>query len=374
MKSLKNLLKNNMRVPFAELNREWAYFETDFLEAFKEFGRTGIYILGTATENFENNFASYHGYKYAVAVSTGLAALEISLLAVGVKAGDEVITVANSAVATSLAISNVGARPVFCDIKDNFLMAEDKIANLITEKTKAILPVHLFGQICDMKAINEIAARHNLIIIEDACQAHGANFKAESAINTKAFSFYPTKNLGALGEGGLVLTNDEKVRDFAAVYRNYGQQGRYNHIIKGNNYRADALQCLFLDIKLKKLADFIKTRRCIAQKYIKELSALPDLILPEFSEDGSYHLFVVRVLNNKREALKKYLSDQGIEALIHYPVTIKNQPCYAAEYKEIVLEKTDLLQTEILSLPCYPFLKKVEQDYVISEIKKFFKL
>lgn len=371
MKNLKNLLKNNMRVPFNELNREWAYFETDFLKAFKEFGRAGIYILGTATENFENNFAAYHGYKYAVAVSTGLAALEVSLLAVGIKAGDEVITVANSAVATSLAISNIGARPVFCDIKDNYLIDEDKIESLITKKTTAIIPVHLFGQVCDMAEINRIAAKHNLIVIEDACQAHGADYKNEAAINTKAFSFYPTKNLGALGEGGLVLTNDEKVRDLAAVYRNYGQQGRYNHIIKGNNYRADALQCRLLDLKLKKLNDFIKTRRTIAQKYIKELSGLSDLILPEFSESGSYHLFVIRVRNNKRDALKEYLSEQGIETLIHYPVLIHRQPCYAAEYKDLVLEKTEIFQSEILSLPCYPFLKEEEQDFIIAEIKKY---
>lgn len=371
MKILKNILKNNMRIPFTELNREWAYFESDFLNVFKEFGRAGNYILGPATENFENNFASYHGYKYAIAVSTGLAALEVALLAAGIKDGDEVITVSNSAVATSLAISNVGARPVFCDIKDNFLIDESKIESLISDKTKAILPVHLFGQICNMKEINTIAAKHNLIVVEDACQAHGANFKAESAINTKAFSFYPTKNLGALGEGGLILTNDESVRDFAVSYRNYGQAGRYNHVVKGNNYRADALQCLLLDIKLKKLSYFIKTRRTIAQKYIDELNGRPDLILPEFSEDGSYHLFVIRVLNNKRDDLKKYLSDQGIETLIHYPVNIKNQPCYADEYKEVTLEKTDAFQSEILSLPCYPFLKKEEQDYIISEIKKF---
>lgn len=361
-----------MHVPFTELTREWSHFEKHFLKAFKEFGRSGMYILGPLTENFEKNFASYNNYKYAIAVSTGLSALEIALLSHGIKPGDEVITVSNSAVATSLAISNVGAIPVFCDIKDDFLIDEKKIASRITEKTKAILPVHLFGQICNMKAINIIAKKHSLVVIEDACQAHGANFKDESAINTKAFSFYPTKNLGALGEGGLILTNDESVRDFAISYRNYGQQGRYNHVVKGNNYRPDALQCAFLDIKLKKLSKFITKRRKIAKRYVDELKNIPELVIPKFSKNNSYHLFVVRVLNGKRDDLKNYLYDKGIETLIHYPTTIHHQLCYSKDYDTIFLEKTDAFQLEILSLPCYPFLKDEERDLIISEIKNYF--
>lgn len=361
-----------MKVPFTVLTREWDYFERSFLKAFKDFGRSGMYILGPLTENFEHNFASYNNYKYAVAVSTGLSALEIALLAYGIKSGDEVITVSNSAVATSLAISNVGAIPVFCDIKDDFLINENKIESLITEKTKAILPVHLFGQICNMKAINTIAKKHGLVVLEDACQAHGANFKDESAINTKAFSFYPTKNLGAMGEGGLILTNDEKVRDFASSYRNYGQQGRYNHVIKGNNCRPDALQCALLDIKLKKLSKFVNKRRKIARKYSEELKNISELAIPKFSKNNSYHLFVVRVLGGKRDELKNYLQEKGIETLIHYPTTIHHQLCYAKEYDSIFLEKTDAFQLEILSLPCYPFLKDEEQELVISEIKKYF--
>lgn len=361
-----------MNVPFTELTREWDYFEKHFLKAFKEFGRSGMYILGPLTENFEKNFAAYSNYKYAIAVSTGLSALEIALLAYNIKPGDEVITVSNSAVATSLAISNVGAVPVFCDIKDDFLIDEKQIENLITEKTKAILPVHLFGQICNIKAINIIAKKHNLVVLEDACQAHGANFKNESAINTKAFSFYPTKNLGALGEGGLILTNDEVVRDFASSYRNYGQQGRYNHVIKGNNYRPDTIQCTLLDIKLKKLPKFISKRRKIAKKYSDELKNISELAIPKFSNSNSYHQFVIRVLNGKRDDLKNYLHEKGIETLIHYPATIHHQFCYSKEYSNIFLEKTDSFQSEILSLPCYPFLKTDEQDLVISEIKKYF--
>lgn len=361
-----------MKVPFVDLTREWSHFETSFSEAFIEFGRKGHYVLGDYTSNFEKNFATYCNYKYAVTVSTGLAALEIALLAYDIKAGDEVITVGNSAVATSLAISHLGAKPVFCDIKDDFLIDENKIEALITEQTKAILPVHLFGKICDMKTINEIASRHNLITVEDACQAHGAKFENDSAINTKAFSFYPTKNLGALGEGGLILTNDERVRDFASSYRDYGQNGRYNHVIQGDNNRINALQCVFLDIKLKELDNFINKRREIAQKYIKELAGLQYLKINNFDETSSYHLFVIRVLGSRRDSLKFFLAENGIDALVHYPVAIPGQPCYKSDYSDLKLDKMDLLQTEIISLPCYPFLKGEERDYIISKLKEYF--
>lgn len=361
-----------MKVPFADLTREWHYFEKSFVEAFIEFGRKGYYVLGDYTSNFEKNFATYCNYKYAIAVSTGLSALEIALLAYDIKAGDEVITVGNSAVATSLAISHLGARPIFCDIKDDFLINESKITELITEKTKAILPVHLFGKICDMKMINEIAKQHNLIVIEDACQAHGAKFENESGVNTKAFSFYPTKNLGALGEGGLILTNDEKIGDFAGSYRNYGQSGRYNHIILGDNNRINALQCVFLDIKLKELDGFINRRQKIAQKYIKELSCLQYLKINEFDEASSYHLFVIRVLEGHRDSFKLFLNEHGIDTIIHYPVVIPAQPCYKKDYADLQLDKMNTLQAEIISLPCYPFLTDDEQDYVISKIKEYF--
>jgi len=360
------------KLAFIDLKREWSYFEADFLKAFEKFGRAGIYVLGPDTEKFETNFATYHQYKYGISVATGLAALEISLLAHGIKAGDEVITVPNSAVATSLAISNTGAKPIFCDIKDNYLIDEEKISALITPKTKAIVPVHLFGLICNTTAINEIAKKYKLTVIEDACQAHGANFTGDALINTKAFSFYPTKNLGALGEGGLILTNDKEIRDFAASYRDYGQMGRYHHVMRGNNNRMSALQCLLLDLKLKKLENFIETRRLIAKKYITELAGLKDLKINEYDNNSSYHLFVIRVLNNKRDALKTYLAENNIDTLIHYPTTIPKQPCYLNDYPNLKLTNTDLLQTEIISLPCYPFLETSEQDLIISKIKAFF--
>jgi len=356
---------------FIDLKREWDYFEKEFTKVFKDFGRKGIYVLGPEVENFEKNFAKFCNCKYSVGVSTGLEALEICLRAYGIGDGDEVITVSNSAVATALAISNVGAKPIFCDIGDDFLIDPQKIENLITEKTKCILSVHLFGKICSMEKINQIAKKHSLIVIEDACQAHGAKFSRESSINTKAFSFYPTKNLGALGEGGAITTNDEKVRDFVISYRNYGQKGRYNHIIKGTNARIDPLQCALMNIKLKKLNSFIKIRQKIASTYIKSLKNIPDIIINDFDVNSSYHLFVVRITNNLRNELISYLKEKEIETLIHYPTLIHQQPCYKDEYKDNLLPISEKFQEEILSLPCYPFLNQKEQKKIIVEIKKF---
>jgi dTDP-4-amino-4,6-dideoxygalactose transaminase len=361
-----------MKVPFIDLTREWSFFEEQVLEKFKEFGRAGHYILGEYAEQFEQHLAEYFKYKYAVGVSTGLSALEVILRAYNIGVGGEVITVANSAVATSLAISYVGAKPIFCDIGGDFLMDVDKIESLITPKTKAILPVHLFGKIANMEAINTIAQKHNLVVVEDACQAHGANFSGSSLINTKALSFYPTKNLGALGEGGAILTNYEKVKEFAISYRNYGQKGRYNHEIKANNYRIDALQCAFMDIKLARLDEFVVKRRKIAEKYIETLQAISQLKIENFDPTHAYHIFVVRVLNEKRDALRQHLSNRGIESLVHYPTTIHKQPCYEKDYPSLELKNTDAFQKEMLSLPCYPFLTAEEQELVIKEVFAFF--
>lgn len=359
-----------MKIPFVDLSREWHFFEKEFIEAFAKFGADAHYVLGSCMEDFENNFAKANGYKFASVVSTGLAAIEVALLAYGIKEKDEVITVPNSAVATSLAISRIGAVPVFCDIRDDFLMDPGQIERLITTNTRAILPVHLFGKICDMEKINEIAEKYNLIVIEDACQAHGAAFSRVGLINTKAYSFYPTKNLGALGEGGMILTNDEKVKKFADSFRNYGQEGRYRHVVKGANYRLSALQCVFLNLKLAFLPQFVEKRREIAKKYVDELCN-KNLLINEFDLSSSYHLFVIRILNEKRDILVEYLKNNGIEVLVHYPIAIYEQPCYSQDYIGLELKKTEELQEQILSLPCYPFLGEHEQNYIIKIINEF---
>lgn len=361
-----------MRVRFVDLTREWDELKDQFIPTFEEFGASGMYVLGDYTSSFEESFASFSRYKHAAAVSTGLTALETALRAHGIGEGDEVITVSNSAVATALAVSHVGATPVFCDIGDDFLMDPDAIEACITPNTKALLPVHLFGKICDMDRINAIAKKHGLVVIEDACQAHGAAFTGESAQNTKAFSFYPTKNLGALGEGGMVISNDEAVIDFVKSYRNYGQQGRYNHIRKGNNYRLAPLQCVLLHKKLNRLSEYIERRRVIAQKYITSLSDIAGLEIGAYDPASAYHLFVVRVQNGKRDALKEFLASKEIDSIIHYPTLIHKQACYSDEYTEITLPRTEAMQDEILSLPCYPFLKDDELEYICEQIHAFF--
>lgn len=360
-----------MNIPFVDFTREWAHFEKQFTEAFQTFGAKGQYVLGPTVEHFESEFAAYHGYAYGIGVSTGLAALEVALRAYGIGDGDEVITVANSAVATALAISRVGAKPVFCDIGDDFLIDPPRVESLITDRTKAILPVHLFGKIGDMIALDTIAQEHHLFLIEDACQAHGASFSGISAKYTKAFSFYPTKNLGAMGEGGMIVTNDSKIRDFAASYRNYGQNGRYIHEIKGANYRINALQCVLLSIKLREFESTIEKRRQIAKRYIGGLGADTTMTILPYDGGSAYHLFVLRVHEGKRNILQSYLRDHNIETLIHYPTAIHKQPCYQDEYRSVLLPKTDEFQNEILSLPCYPFLKDTEQEYIIKAIQNF---
>lgn len=361
-----------MKVLFINFKKEWTFFEKSFLAAFKNFGQSGIYVLGPEVEKFEENFANYCGYKFAVGVSTGLSALEMILLAHGIGKDDEVITVANTAVATSLAISNVGAKPVFCDVGNDFLIDVNKIEALINKKTKVILPVHLFGKICNMKQINKIAKKNNLIVMEDACQAHGAKFIGESAINTKAFSFYPTKNLGAFGEGGAIITHDVLVKDFVYSYRNYGQKERYNHIIKGVNGRIDPLQCILLNIKLNHLDSFIEKRRKIAKRYIEGIENNTKIIINEYDESSAYHLFVIRVVDGRRTELREFLASKGINSLIHYPTAIHHQPCYIDEYKKVKLNNTDKFQSEILSLPCNHVLELKEIDYVINQVNLFF--
>lgn len=361
-----------MHVPFIDLKREWHYFEKKMVKAFQAFGRRGVYVLGPDIEHFEKNFARALGYPYAISVATGLAALEIALRAHGIKDGDEVITVANSAVATSLAITETGATPVFCDVGNDFLIDTKKIEKLITKKTKAILPVHLFGKICAMAAINKLAKKHNLVVIEDACQAHGADFKGASTRHTKAFSFYPTKNVGALGEGGMIVTRDKSVRDFAVSYRNYGQKERYDHVMRGANYRLEPLHAVLLDIKLPRLRNFIAERQKIARTYITGLRDLKPLLINNFDPTGAYHLFVIRVQDGKRDALQQYLLKNGIESLVHYPTAIHKQPCFTAEGKKATVPHTDELQKEILSLPCYPFLKVAEQQHIIYHIRNYF--
>lgn len=353
---------------------EYKYFQKDIDLAIKRTLSSGWYILGKNVEKFEKEFAKYVGSKYCIGVANGLEALQISLIALGVKPGDEVITVANTAVATALAITNIGATPIFVDVDEYYHMDAGELEKKITKKTKAIIPVHLFGQMVDIEKILKVAKKHNLFVIEDACQAHGAYFKnkkAGSYGDTGAFSFYPTKNLGTYGDGGAITTNSKEIDQKCRMIRNYGQKNRYEHIVKGLNSRLDEMHAAILLVKLRKLKRMLLQRNKIAKIYHKELKDIKEIILPKERENGfhSYHLFVIRA--EKRNELLDYLKSKKIETIIHYQIPIHKQKAFR-EFSKLKLPKTEDFSRGILSLPVHPFLTQKEVKDISNFVKKFY--
>ena len=364
-----------MNIPFVDLVSQYQTLQDEIVPAMENIMSKAQYILGNDVSLFEREFADYCEASYAIGVDSGTSALELALRAYGIGAGDEVITVANTFIATALAISKIGAKPVFVDITpDTYLMDVTKIEKNITPKTKAILPVHLYGHPVDMDAIMEIARENKLIVIEDACQAHGAKYKGRrtgSLGHAAAFSFYPGKNLGAYGDGGIVVSNDKRVEEFVKMYRDYGQKIKYHHCMQGYNHRLDTLQAAVLRIKLRRLDTWNQNRRRSAEIYKKFLSDSP-VTLPEEESyaESVYHLFVIRTEN--REELKVYLQSQGISAGIHYPVPIHLQEAY----RDLNYERGDFPITEeyadqILSLPMYPELTPGSAGYVAETVNTF---
>lgn len=357
-----------------DFKKEYASVEKEVAKALKKCLESGWYILGEEGKKFEEEFAKYIGTKYCIGVGNGLEALQISLMALNIGAGDEVITVSNSAVATTLAITNTGATPVFVDIDEFYHLDISKIEAKITSKTKAIIPVHLFGQPVAIKELLALAKKYNLHIIEDACQAHGASFKSKlvgSFGTFGCFSFYPTKNLGAYGDGGAITTNSEELYKKCCSLRNYGQTNRYEHDIIGLNSRLDEMQATILRVKLKKLNSMLKKRNIIANTYLKNLAKVSQITLPQTRKDAThaYHLFVIQA--EKRDALLEFLKSHGVQALIHYPIPIHKQKCYQ-EFNSIKLERTEDMAKKILSLPVHPFMSKVETSEVCNLIKRFY--
>lgn len=358
-----------------DFKKEYEFFQTDVNRAIQDVLESGWYILGRKVVEFEREFARYTGTKYAVGVGNGLEALQISLMALEVGPGDEVITVSNSAVATALAISNVGATPVFADIDDFYHMDSSKLESLITPRTKAIVPVHLFGQIVDMEAIMAIADKHGLVVVEDACQAAGAMYKdkkAGSLGTMAAFSFYPTKNLGAYGDGGAITVNSEELYLKCLELRNYGQSDRYHHEVKGLNSRLDEVQAAVLRVKLKQLDMMNRKRYELAQLYMSELAGVDQIELPHQREGAIhiFHLFVIQA--EKRDELMHHLKEQQIQSLVHYPIPIHKQKCYK-EYNNLTLEKTEEMAGKLLSLPLHPLMEQEEVLQVTAAIKNFYK-
>jgi dTDP-4-amino-4,6-dideoxygalactose transaminase len=370
-----------MNIPFFAFKRKYAPGSADREQVKKivdEVLDRGIFIMGPEVKRFEECFADYIGAKHAVGLNSGTDAIYLALRAIGVKPGDEVITVSHTATPTVSAIRLTGALPVFVDVDPHTLCMDPAlIEDAITSKTRAIVPVHIYGHPCDMNAIMDIAVAHHLPVIEDACQAHGAAVggKKVGTIGTiGCFSFYPTKNLGALGDGGAIVTNDPTLAEKVRELRNYGEATKFHNVIEGTNSRLDEIQAAVLNWALDSLDKNNQSRQRLADLYIKELGTAP-LTLPPLSRGTServWHLFVIQVEAEQRDTLKAHLAEKGIETMIHYPTPVFKQPAYGfLDYTADDLPVTTTASQKILSLPLYPELTTEEVRAITKEIKSF---
>ncbi len=364
-----------MNIPFVDLKAQYLTIEQEVNAAIADVLKNADFILGHAVDQFEDEFADYCNTAYAVGVDSGYSALELILRAYGVGPGDEVITAANTFIATALSISNCGATPVFVDADpDTYNLDPTKLEAAITPATKAIMPVHLYGQPADMDPILTIARKHGLKVIEDAAQGHGGRYKGRivgSLGDAAAFSFYPGKNLGAYGDGGAVVTNDPDLVDQLRLLRNLGQRVKYQHEIKGFNRRLDTMQAAVLRVKLRYLDQWNAARRRVAAEYAQRLRGLP-VTTPYTPTDLEhvYHLYVIRAQN--RGELQKFLTERGIATGLHYPTPIHLQEAYAElGYGPADFPVTEALSQEILSLPIYSELSDDAVQYIAESIAEF---
>ena len=367
-----------MKVPFIDLKLQVREIEREVLPMVREAMEEAAFIGGPQVTGFEVEFGAFCNSKYCVGVNSGTDALRFALIAAGVGPGDEVITVPHTFIATTEAISQAGAKPVFVDIdRKTYNMDASKIAGAITPGTRAIVPVHIYGQPADMDPILEIAHKNNLIVIEDACQAHGALYKGKRAGSmglTGCFSFYPGKNLGAYGEAGAVVTQSEEMADKIRMIRDHGQAQKYYHDMEGYNGRLDAIQAGVLRIKLRRLEAWNQARRRNAGHYNELLSRIRGVTIP-VEPDGCrhvYHLYVILV--DDRDALQKYLGEKGVDTGLHYPVHLHLQKAYADQgQKEGDFPVTETVAGRVLSLPMFPELAKEQIDHVADCIRQFMK-
>jgi dTDP-4-amino-4,6-dideoxygalactose transaminase len=360
-----------MVIPFLDLKKIHEPIRHLLDEAYARVIDSGWFIMGPELEAFELEFASYCNVKHCIGVANGLDALHLLLRAYGIGEGDEVIVPSNTFIATWLAVTQCGAKPI--PVEPNILthnIDPSKIESEITKKTKAIIPVHLYGQPADMDPINEIALRHGLVVIEDAAQAQGARYKGRkvgSLGHAAATSFYPGKNLGALGDGGAIMTSDSDIAEKVKFLRNYGSKEKYNHDVLGYNSRLDEMQAAFLRVKLRFLDKWNHERRMVAFEYIEGLEAA-DLELPYLPDfvEPVWHLFVVK--SNRRNEIKDSLCMQGVSTVIHYPIPPHKQKPYAESIKA-KLPIAENLSDTVLSLPMHNQLNKEEIKYIIKSLK-----
>lgn len=364
-----------MKVPFVSFLPMEHELDSDLRAAFERVYKRSNYIKGVECQSFEHSFAKYCNLKYCTGTGNGLDALILALKALGIKNGDEVIVPSNTYIATVLAVTYVGATPVLVEPDINtFNIEPSKIEEKITNKTKAIIPVHLYGQVCDMDNIMRIAKNHDLYVIEDCAQAHGALYKGKKAGSfgdVACFSFYPGKNLGALGDAGAVVSNNKEIIDKVCALGNYGSDYKYHHIYKGNNSRLDELQAAFLSVKLPYLDKMNEKRRRIASYYIDNIKN-PEIILPYVIEDAVpvWHIFGIRC--KRRDKLENYLNNNGISTNKHYPIPIHMQECY----KDLGIKVNGLpiaeeISSTELSLPMYYGMTNEEIQYVVNIINDF---
>lgn len=361
-------------IPFLDLNRQHAPIADELQQAMADVLRSGWFIQGEQLEAFEQEFAQYCGVSHCVGVGNGLDALVLLLKAYGIGPGDEVIVPSNTFIATWLAVTGVGATVVPVEPDEHTHNLSPKlIGACLTSRTRCIMPVHLYGQPADMEPIMDLAQRHGLIVIEDNAQAQGALYKGRptgSLGHAAATSFYPGKNLGALGDGGAVMTNDPDIARKVRLLRNYGSEKKYEHKVIGCNSRLDEMQAAILRVKLKRLDEWNGERRRLASLYDRLLP--PDMVIRPFVPvwgQPVWHLYVIR--STKRDALQAYLSEQGVQTVIHYPVPPHLQPCYADQMPGVRYPVAERLSKEILSLPIYPGLGNDEVGRVARVIKDF---
>jgi dTDP-4-amino-4,6-dideoxygalactose transaminase len=362
-------------IPFLDLKAQYASIKSEIDTAVLGVLASAQYILGDEVAHLEEEFADYCDVKHAVAVNTGTSALHLALLAAGVGPGDEVVTVPFTFIATVSAICYTGALPVFVDIESvTMTMDPAKLEAAITPRTKAIIPVHLYGQMADMDAITAIAARHRIPVIEDACQAHGAEYKGYRAGSmgiSGCFSFYPGKNLGACGEGGIAVTNDDAHAKTMRMLRDWGQERRYHHVMKGFNYRMDGIQGAILRVKLRHLDAWTAARRAHAAHYSSLLSGLDTIKTPVEVADRRhvYHIYAVRCRD--REGLHRALEAEGIQSGLHYPIPVHLQKAHEdLGYRPGDFPVSEAAARTVLSLPIYPEMTAKQVEQVVAAVEQ----
>lgn len=366
------------KIPLVDLHAQYETIKPEIDAAIQRTIDNTAFILGPEAKKFEEHFAEFCNVKHAIGLDSGTAALHLALLALGIGAGDQVITTTHTFIATSEAIVLTGARPVLVDIDPRtYNLDASKIEAAITPRTRAIIPVHLYGQPAEMDALLNVAKKHSIPVIEDAAQAHGADYRGQriGSLGTMAcFSFYPGKNLGAYGDAGALVTNDDALAQKIRMLRDHGRTTKYEHEITGYGYRLDGIQGAVLDVKLKHLPEWTDTRRAHADYYTELLTQMDDSIVTPYEPahvKAVYHLYVIRT--RQRDALLQYLKEHEIEAGIHYPVPLHLQPVYKnLGYRRGEFPETEKAAQEVLSLPLYPELTHAQMERVVETMREFY--